>query len=180
MVWPVGNSITAAPDLSHRALINVFERFGRFAIGQTLDRFANVIASLERSGTKAGQWFACLAVDHRSDVANGKDAWMIFHLKIGADRNPTTMSELHAKGLDDRIGFQPSCSYQCVCLHRLPVRELDTRSPDLSHTSASVHFHATFFERFACVVSELGLEGPEQMRRVLVQSTCAVSTGKFG
>ena len=109
-------------DLSHRALIKVFERFGRLALDQTLDRFADVIAGLESSGTEAGQWFAGLAVGHHSDVADGKDARMVFHLKIGTDRNSPTMPQFHAERVDDRIGFQPSCPDQRVCLYRLPVR----------------------------------------------------------
>jgi hypothetical protein len=35
-------------------------------------------ASLESSGTESWQWFARPAVDHRSDVADGKDARMVW------------------------------------------------------------------------------------------------------
>jgi hypothetical protein len=73
MVWPVGNSITAAPRPIWAIVpLSTYERFGLLTLYQTLDCFADVIASLKSSGTKSWQWFTRPAVDHRSDVAYGK------------------------------------------------------------------------------------------------------------
>jgi len=44
----------AATDLRHRTLIDVFERFRRFALHQTFDRFADMIASLEGVAPRRG------------------------------------------------------------------------------------------------------------------------------
>jgi hypothetical protein len=89
-----------------RTLIEVFERFGRFTLHQTFDRFADMIASLEGGGTEARQWFAGLAVGHHGNVADGKDSRMVFNLKVGTDRDPPTVTLFHDEGLDDRIRTQ--------------------------------------------------------------------------
>ena len=42
----LGDGCTVA-DLSHRALVEIFERLGRIALDQSLDRFADMVSAFE-------------------------------------------------------------------------------------------------------------------------------------
>src|SRR5262249_28263744 len=64
----------AVTPLSHDALVDVTEWLRLPACHQAFDRIADVPARLQGHGAKARQHLARLAVRHRRDVADGKDA----------------------------------------------------------------------------------------------------------
>ena len=154
----------AAADRRHRALVVVLERLGLLARDAPGDRFAGVLAGLQRDRAELREDLLRLRVRDRGDVTDGVQLGMIRDGELRPDADAVSLLQVEPERLNEPVALQAGAPDERVRLEHGARLERDPRRRDRRDDLARHHLDAAFLQRLHRVRAEVRLEHREQLR----------------